>query len=468
MGHDHHFLERLTRVNPEHQSIAMSLYRDPELVRRVIAAVSHSAGLPKDDLKGRVALALEDGGDGPHIIVSRTGRFITCLAEGMSVGAIPVLSRAMLDADVAWVRHARECRDRGGDTLLSILNDLLRDDLWPSRAQMEELELFSVFHLVELQDALAKLRPAYNKYCNALMGLDRAGRQALDQDNSNEAKLLHHTAVSQRYILHVTTLLAAGTQDSSPLFRARMDAQVRRRAVGLTGIMTPAALLRSAWMIIHCEILPAATLREQLKPDAPYTYEIYLPAVLGRMLNASRVEAITLDRLLAALEDEAAADTARGADERLRYIQLTRWCWAHRDLPLPERARQLAAHPSASVAPWAARFYDPALLEREPERVVQELLACDDHIIYGCDAVTMLLLYAPELARRSISLLYPITPPALTKRERLDRDRAQLRAAHAHQHRTTVVVNTAKQGRNDPCACGSGKKYKKCCGAAEA
>ena len=22
-----------------------------------------------------------------------------------------------------------------------------------------------------------------------------------------------------------------------------------------------------------------------------------------------------------------------------------------------------------------------------------------------------------------------------------------------------------KQGRNDPCACGSGRKYKKCCGA---
>ncbi len=27
------------------------------------------------------------------------------------------------------------------------------------------------------------------------------------------------------------------------------------------------------------------------------------------------------------------------------------------------------------------------------------------------------------------------------------------------------VVNTAKVGRNDPCPCGSGKKYKKCCGA---
>jgi SEC-C motif-containing protein len=27
------------------------------------------------------------------------------------------------------------------------------------------------------------------------------------------------------------------------------------------------------------------------------------------------------------------------------------------------------------------------------------------------------------------------------------------------------VVNAAKVGRNDPCPCGSGKKYKKCCGA---
>ncbi|MDR3238935.1 MAG: SEC-C domain-containing protein [Clostridiales bacterium] len=30
---------------------------------------------------------------------------------------------------------------------------------------------------------------------------------------------------------------------------------------------------------------------------------------------------------------------------------------------------------------------------------------------------------------------------------------------------TTVVRQQAKIGRNDPCPCGSGKKYKKCCGA---
>ncbi len=30
--------------------------------------------------------------------------------------------------------------------------------------------------------------------------------------------------------------------------------------------------------------------------------------------------------------------------------------------------------------------------------------------------------------------------------------------------RSKIVVNENKVGRNDPCPCGSGKKYKKCCG----
>jgi len=39
---------------------------------------------------------------------------------------------------------------------------------------------------------------------------------------------------------------------------------------------------------------------------------------------------------------------------------------------------------------------------------------------------------------------------------------------HAHHHHkpTPYVRVEPKVGRNDPCVCGSGKKYKKCCGAA--
>ncbi len=41
---------------------------------------------------------------------------------------------------------------------------------------------------------------------------------------------------------------------------------------------------------------------------------------------------------------------------------------------------------------------------------------------------------------------------------------------HDHQHAAPVEPfrrDTPKLGRNDPCHCGSGKKYKKCHGAVE-
>lgn len=40
------------------------------------------------------------------------------------------------------------------------------------------------------------------------------------------------------------------------------------------------------------------------------------------------------------------------------------------------------------------------------------------------------------------------------------------KALYKEQRLSTTIVNSQpKVGRNDPCPCGSGKKYKKCCGA---
>lgn len=36
---------------------------------------------------------------------------------------------------------------------------------------------------------------------------------------------------------------------------------------------------------------------------------------------------------------------------------------------------------------------------------------------------------------------------------------------YLEQKRSNTIVKDKKIGRNDPCPCGSGKKYKKCCGA---
>jgi len=40
----------------------------------------------------------------------------------------------------------------------------------------------------------------------------------------------------------------------------------------------------------------------------------------------------------------------------------------------------------------------------------------------------------------------------------------QKKALYLEQKKSGTVVKAAKIGRNDPCPCGSGKKYKQCCG----
>ena len=50
------------------------------------------------------------------------------------------------------------------------------------------------------------------------------------------------------------------------------------------------------------------------------------------------------------------------------------------------------------------------------------------------------------------------------RRKRRELEQARMAGAGDRQVQQ-VVRSGAKVGRNDPCPCGSGKKYKKCCGA---
>jgi preprotein translocase subunit SecA len=51
------------------------------------------------------------------------------------------------------------------------------------------------------------------------------------------------------------------------------------------------------------------------------------------------------------------------------------------------------------------------------------------------------------------------------RRKRRELDAARLAGSGDYQQVQQVVRSAARVGRNDPCPCGSGKKYKKCCGA---
>jgi len=54
---------------------------------------------------------------------------------------------------------------------------------------------------------------------------------------------------------------------------------------------------------------------------------------------------------------------------------------------------------------------------------------------------------------------------AFQRRKRRELEQARMAGSGDAQPVQQVVRGTAKTGRNDPCPCGSGKKYKKCCGA---
>ena len=54
---------------------------------------------------------------------------------------------------------------------------------------------------------------------------------------------------------------------------------------------------------------------------------------------------------------------------------------------------------------------------------------------------------------------------AFQRRKRRELEQARMAGAGERQPVQQVVRGAAKVGRNDPCPCGSGRKYKKCCGA---
>src|SRR4029077_9267415 len=103
--HAHHFLERLDRVRRDQTEFALGLYRDHEAVKYVLERVH----LPPD--AARVALPIDDPREGPFVIVTRDGRFVTCLGIGMSPGVCPVVPRGQIDGLLTKLAEKRARRE---------------------------------------------------------------------------------------------------------------------------------------------------------------------------------------------------------------------------------------------------------------------------------------------------------------------------------------------------------------------
>src|SRR5438045_8259315 len=66
---------------------------------------------------------------------------------------------------------------------------------------------------------------------------------------------------------------------------------------------------------------------------------------------------------------------------------------------------------------------------------------------------------------RNVSTSMDDLEEAFQRRKKRELEQARMAGAGDREPVQQVVRGSAKVGRNDPCPCGSGKKYKKCCGA---
>ncbi len=91
----------------------------------------------------------------------------------------------------------------------------------------------------------------------------------------------------------------------------------------------------------------------------------------------------------------------------------------------------------------------------------------DDMFANIRDKVTEMIFKVKLAAGAEVQNVYQVSSQVheqLQGYDHLSRDMADQQAAAAPQKVKQIVREQIRVGRNDPCPCGSGKKFKKCCG----
>ena len=147
----------------------------------------------------------------------------------------------------------------------------------------------------------------------------------------------------------------------------------------------------------------------------------------------------------------------RGAIAALPPEQRVEMCAEMGDAPVPSFGQIWAIGFMYAVESWPEEWSAPR--EREADKVIDAGLQC------------ILALTEDDTAAPTVSAFDDGGPPSMSQ-QRLDDFADAIWAVydlhdvwHAIGPRVETVRVADKTGRNDPCPCGSGKKFKKCCGA---
>lgn len=461
MSHADHFLSRLDRVSLPHVELALSLYRDDALLQHILKSVK----LP--DSAERVAIALADGQDGPFIIVTRNGKFVTCLGEGMSTGALPIVSRGQLDGitnRVEVYRNRVAARDKllgpGGETaqlarsVYNRGNDFSREEF---------------VALASWQPLLARTFFKYMVDCGDMAGQARIalGRVFKRTDKprpewNNQLQKFWKTLFAAGHF----AVLAA--MDGNTTFEGHLTPVEDGRPMdSLISICT----MHDGIMSVHLKGIFA--IAKVGKPLLPYYKALYASAdnilllreslfcLIGIAARHSNLRAEVRKALLPAPERKYPAITSYG-----RALTET----AVRFLDELEKSMHVTAILGGKIlckmgqkfpenSPY--RFVDIGEVPIDLATSVALTVAVDT--TDDTSRLAELMNFAPVAARAAPEDLYlPKDFIDLYRKPWEPKDSLDLLASYVEEVRAPEP-KSSEPTRNGPCPCGSGKKYKRCC-----
>ncbi len=469
MGHAAHFLTRIERLSALQADLALALYRDPVLVRYILERVL----LP--ERADRVALALEHA-NSPHVIVTRTGAFVTCLAAGMTTGGTPVISRAQLDQldeKFDFVREGLRRAERVQESrqlmhrMLSGGSTLSREDFAALRSLMPLLGTAMLKVAADTGLSLTKMLDGFRG-----KQYRRRGAEATKvlQGHWNHLWTLGHTiALCGSYIDD----LAASQAELRTLYGQALSPLLQMAL----STMIPSVVVRTAWAAsrVGRALLPEFSGRvQEAKSFSGMVFAVVPLVAVGLRDPGARAEVSeTVERGLRWVEGQL--DPQFLGVEHGSAKWLLDYC--HRMLASNQDDEYVAAL-RESCAPLIA-LRTAKLPEGHPQRwdkpedVPDELslsaVAYVEHSMLAAGAQRQLAFMAlPWLARANADNLY-VPDQHIEVHGNTFRSELTLQALehYGRYYGTGRPARTgARPGRNEPCSCGSGKKYKRCCGAA--
>ncbi len=455
---DEHFLSRLDRLDAAQVEDALALYYDPRLVQAILA---HTKERGHED---RIAISMDDPREGPFIIVTHSGSFVTALGRGMGVAGVPVVARSVWDAARREQERVREAfaraREVSGREITAMSSKLLTRGPWVSREVMSAMidlaKLVPGPFLVRWAEALAGLE----KRLEVVRTRDRWHR--LGDDFFDRAGRVLWAASHYGVIVGASSVKELPEDDPA---RRALGALTPSFYTSRIGVLGP--LVRGLWAVGKLGPAFFADCKYRFRESAgrvgPMDAALGLAAI-GARFRKYRGEAKKV-LTIAERPGETRAEARRRAWGRIAGVAL--------EFPRePFRARLLDRGRTRWASATSRAEPGSPLHFPTPEDVPDELALptfalgaygfwqAPDHLeLAGIEIPASCLLEVEELyvPQRWADLtarfdFVGTTQPAFQL----------LREARVPPRKPAAPP---PPGRNEPCGCGSGKKYKRCCAA---